>query len=240
MNTGVIILISLLLIFHIRFIINALNTKDKYSDSPKNKVLLSDVYHTLKTGDIILYKSIKSSLIYTAFYPSNLYKHIGMILVLDNNIYVTESTNSDFYKYDDEGNIQRMKSGVNIVPFLTRAKFYNGYIYMCKLSHDLSVKMEELLFNAVDKVKDYTYPSKANMYTSFIFNVTFSKKFYCYEYIYYLLYSIGLIDKKNPVALDMVNMLNNLDELECNLGYSYHSPNNIICNVLDVVYEERT
>ena len=201
--TIAILIILLILIFSTILFLNRFErTKDIYKSMPFTKVLLSDIYNSLKTGDLIFYRSSVSSIATDTIIPTPLYKHISMVIKKDDTLYSTESTMEDFYcKVNNESIF--LKNGVSIVPLLPKLQYYCGMMFITQLAVPINEDKVYKLYEYINKLKNMSYPSLISLYLDFVLDIKISKSLYCYEYIYILLEYINIVNRQYLNSMDL-------------------------------------
>jgi hypothetical protein len=219
--TAILICLIIIIISTFYSIYKLFNLKSLYDLMPIDRLLISEIYDNLKTGDMIFYRSTITSPIADIFMTRLVFKHVGMILKINGMYYITE-TNSEknVYFKNKNGEIILLNSGVNIVPLLTRLKYYGGMIFISKLYNKLSFENEKKIISAVNNMKNKPYPDMFSLFTNFVFNKKLYNSAHCYEYIYNLLCSIDLpINKNLASGFDLTNFITNIDSIKLNNNY---------------------
>lgn len=217
---GIFILLLVMIISTLSFLNKIVNIKEIYTQLPFNRLLLSNIYDSLKTGDLIFYRSSIASAVVDTLIPTPVYKHVSMIVKINGILYTTESSQGGIYaKKDDE--LLYLKNGVEIVPLLTKIKYYCGMVFITQLSKPLSEEKENMLIDRIKELKDIEYPSVMSLYLDFIFNIKISKTFYCFQYVYNLFEYIELIPKKKLNSIELSYFITNINIQILNDDYYY-------------------
>jgi hypothetical protein len=250
---GVIILIAIIIIllvviifaFFIFYREHKYYTKYEYARNLKS-MLLSENYHNLKSGDIILYKANAVQLEHVIFTHS-FFTHTGMIIKYNNKLYITESNppNEEYVPANTDKLYtlnpvkkyiigKKIKSGASIIPLFDRIKYFPGDCYLMSLNKPLSKEKEsELLYWVFDSGKKISYPKYKQLFTIFLKEkIGFRKSTtiqHCFEYIAYLLDRLKITN--NIHTYDLINICNKISQLwkkKLNNGYIYEPPVKII------------
>jgi len=229
------IIIIILTLRSINYINNTSNYTNIYKNIPFERISLASVLTTLKTGDLLYYRNAISSFMMDRLIPTDVYKHVSMIVRIDNDLFSTESSLGEFYsKQDSTEEPLVMFSGVNVLPLINRLKYYSGLVFLHRLNKPLSLENEQKLVTYINNSIGTPYPTMLSLYMNFTFNVKISKDLYCYEYVYSLLEYIDLIPTKKKNARDISEYIAKLCNFELNYGYRYE-PGRLIVFDLDGV-----
>jgi len=209
---------------------NVVSTREIYQQMPFNKIYLSDILPSIKTGDIILYRSSLSTFMSSALIPTLVYKHIGIVLKIDNVLYITESSDGSYIYNKTPKRFYFHKPGADIVPLDVKLKHFCGMVFLTQLNKPLPKDKENAI---IDKAHEYSkiskYPSPIDLYSNFVFNLKLNKKsLYCFEYIYLLLQHIGIINNKKRSALQICNFMANISIQNLEDGYEYNEVDQLI------------
>lgn len=230
-SNSILIILIILILFTLYYLYKLINYRELYQEIPFNRVLLSNIYNDLKTGDLILYRSSINSFITDTLIPTTVYKHIGMIIRINGELYITESGQRDIYAKNLNGDILYLKDGVDIVSLKTRLEYYCGMTFLTQLSRPLEPEKENKLIEYIYDLYNISYPSLLELYLNFILNLKVTKSLYCFQYIYMLLESIGLISKQKISNMELTDFITHIDEYELNEDYSYNTIHKIIYDV---------
>ena len=207
----ILIFIILLIIYLIFFV----KKSNRYEHLPMNNY--NKIKHKFKTGDIILFScKIHSSFINnleyyirTNFIGSE-YGHVGIILKINNGIYLVECTGHDHiadnyaYRMNDYG-----KGGVRIIDFEVILKYYHNETHGNFAVKFISKEIPNKIF--LSKLKDYKhiiFRDKENVYYRAILDVAvshdLSEKIFeeeeavemvCSEFVHHFLHKCNILDK---------------------------------------------
>lgn len=122
------------------------------------RAYMSEIYPHLKTGDILLFRGI--SPLPHRYVTGALFEHAAVLLREGELIYISEIEPGGARLMPDPdtpGTEIHMAPGVNSTPLLARVKYYNGIIYVMRLSRALDVGRERALKAAARG--SCTYPS---------------------------------------------------------------------------------
>lgn len=193
------------------------NLRSIYKDISIDRLLLSNVYDNLKTGDLILFRSTLTSPIADMFMTNFVYKHVGLIVKIRNILYITEINNDKNVFYKNNDNVVLMPSGISIVPLLTRLKYYAGLIYLSTLYVQLNPEKEKNLIDKILSLKEYiTYPSIICLFQNFVLNISLPNSvMHCYSYMYYLLKFLDIAKDDLYTGFDLANFITKIDETNC-------------------------
>jgi len=150
--------------------------------SKSSRVLMSNIYDSLDTGDLILFTPHVSNPGITSFLQIK-YSHVAMV--------IRESGQED--KFDQNGNQSHnyaidglylsetgqeshgimapeyhLRSGVNLTPLLARLKLYPGSIFVMKLNKRLTDSQRNAIAMAAKNRLDIPYPSIPQLMVSAI------------------------------------------------------------------------
>jgi hypothetical protein len=219
---SVIIFIILLIItvYSVKVLYYLVDYKKIYLEIPFDRISLSKIYSSLKTGDLLFYRHSVASIINDILTPSSLYKHGAMIIKYNNELYITESVMSEYYCRDNGVPI-KLREGINTVPLKKRLEYYCGVVYLFQLNKPLEPEREKKLIDYCITLKDRPYPSTFDIYLNFIFNIRIKKSLYCFEYLYVLLKYINLLKEQKNNAFEICTYISSIDKHELNNNFSY-------------------
>jgi len=221
-------------------------------------VTISNIYNSLKTGDIILFKCN------TLFLPNILlthiyFTHIGMVIKkknsykdnIENDIYISETNPSDEYlprDYNKKSGLYKLKPfiskkngwksnyGTDLLPLLVRLKYYPGDCFIMRLNKPLDKRREDILAKCV--LEKCPYPTPFQGLKIFI-EEKFGKNYtnsicakHCFQHVGNLLDKIELTNNilKSGI-ISICNKVAYLSENELNDGYMYEIPKKIIYDI---------
>lgn len=219
-----------------------------YSNFRVNKkIVITELYDKIQTGDIILFA-------YTGFTPSNVilsqtfYTHCGVLFRKNNIVYISETNRSGLEympasseKLDSkqikppEKSIDEIltKNGVDMIPLLSRLKYYTGDCYIMQLSKPLDNIREKLLLNEIELLnkEEYPYPSVIQSVAGIIgFKI---EARHCWQHITHLLIQINLLSHKlyDVGFLDICDKIANLSGVKLSDNYMYKNVKQILYNI---------
>jgi hypothetical protein len=139
--------------------------------------LMSDVYPTLKTGDIALF--IASAHGFTnSMLSQEVFSHAGMVVEIDGRLYLSESTQGTMVAPG-----VKSKNGSDLVPLLTRLKNYSGQMFFMQLSEPLDENTARRLASAA-RVR-HPYPKLLHLIKGALFGDQSAR--HCFQHIGFLL-----------------------------------------------------
>jgi len=248
MKIELIIIIILLLI--IIFAIKRLFTfckKYEYARILKN-IFISEIYDSLKTGDIIFFRANSLSMP-CAFFTHSYFTHIGIVIKDEFknfnsyvNIYINETNpegteylplnyNKNWYQLDP--NVKKKKKGWTLLngnklnPLLVRIKYFPGDCYLMKLNKELDNKRKSLLLKYSSKKIAYPITPMGAVNA-------FLKKdnLHCFQYIAYLLDKINITNIAKLYGISSIcGEFGKLFNKKLNDGYIYEIPKRIIYDI---------
>lgn len=234
---GIIIILILIIICTLRttnYVMNTSNYTEIYKNMTFDRVKLSEIYDELKTGDLLFFRSAISSFVVDKLIPTEIYKHVAMIVKLDDELYCTESTIRDFFAKDDITNeLYILKSGVNTMLLIPRLQYYSGLIFIHKLNKPISTSDEIKLIEYINESASIAYPSSLSLYMNLVFNIKISNDLYCYEYIYMLLKHINIITENKTNVKDISNYIANIYKYQLNDGYKYSEGKQLVYDLIE-------
>jgi len=263
MNYQLIIIIVLLLLLIGTFSI--LRTEYVYYKQYENarilkNIQISEIYDTLKSGDIILYKC--NTLSFAGMLGSVYYTHIGMVIktndeqftgkdIYKSDLYISETNPAYEYlpkEYDSKNwyglrphspkkQIDGWKTnyGTDFLPLLVRIKYFAGDCFIMRLNKELDVKKKKILFSAIDKNCPYPTPLQGLQILAekqlFKKQKTYAR--HCYQHIANLLDQMGLTNNmlESNGFLSICNKVGYIDTQKLNDGYKYETPIKIIYDI---------
>lgn len=176
-------------------VVQSLGNYVKYSAKTAPRAKVSEAYPHLKTGDLLLFASTVNHPFNTGF-TQMFYCHCGVVLREGPLIYISESQQAG----DDTmpasqraGALYQTRDGASVNPMLTRLKYYNGCVYVLRLSRALDPAREEALKATADRLHAVgcAYPTTAQMAREAL-RLGRSGGRHCFQHVSYLLDEHGL------------------------------------------------
>jgi len=197
-------------LFCMYFIINEY-TNNKYIAKNTQPITINDMNNSIKTGDIIYFKSHITS--FGRVFGARLigpFTHIGIIIIYpkSNKKYIIELTDCNTLTA-----LGINKSGFHITDLETRIKKYDGNCYISVLNSchhtQHANKIKHVVYKITNNIykKTIHYPNNIHVYfiglclsksrfTNYIFPHFSSKKIMCCsEFVKYILKELDIIDK---------------------------------------------
>ena len=221
-----------------------------------NKILITDLYDTLKTGDIILFTNC-------GFNPSNailshtFFTHIGILIRENDILYISETNgvvpfkfhrkfhrkfHKKFHKKTQNNNDKPLilsnnklytKNGVDYIPLLTRLKFYTGECFIMQLNKTLNLEKEEKIKKEVKILykNNYPYPTPLKGVIA-IMGIKVNAR-HCFQHIAYLLMLINLLPPKyyNLGFIKICKKIANISGVKLHDNYYYKDVVQILYNI---------
>jgi hypothetical protein len=255
----IIILILLILLISVFSVLNVeLAYYKKYENARILKhVNISDIYDTLKSGDIILYKG--NTLALVGVLSNTYYTHVGMVIKKDcdnrlkTDLYISETNPSFEYLPKDYKNINKnwyglrpysqkepycgwkTKYGSDLLPLLIRIKYFPGDCFIMRLNKELDQTRIKKLFSASNEFCPYPTPSQVIRIAieKQILNTQKTHARHCFQHVAYLLDKIKLtnniLDSSGIVSI--CGEVGYIDGKKLNDGYEYETPIKIIYDI---------
>lgn len=158
--------------------------------APRRK--LSDIYHLLKTGDLVFFVASTHSPVNSAV-TQTFFSHVGVLLREGELVYVSESTGRgelmpDFASSSD----LLLNHGANLTPLLTRLKYYAGDCYVASLARALSSGQDSRLKELAERaaLEEVPYPSLWHAILALLGRGPHSR--HCFQHVAYLLDRVGV------------------------------------------------
>lgn len=161
----------------------------KHCKKRHRKVLVSEAYPQMKTGDIILYLAHAAHPV-IAIALGELYTHGGFVVETPQGVGISEAT------YDEElapapGGAIEMPNHATIVPALLRLKHYRGTSFWMRLSRPLGP--DQALAAGALAAEENPYPGLAALAAFTALGVNIGPGRNCFEHISWILGGLGLI-----------------------------------------------
>lgn len=228
----IILSILLLIILLISYLIIIFNLyKTDYNDNNNyrvyKKILYSNLKPYLKSGDLLFFSSTNAS-IKTRSWINSRFAHVGMIIKINNKLYVIELVGNDEIRPLQPSPI----SGIIVNPLFTRIVNYSGSVYYSSLNLNLSKEKEQQLKEYIKYSDKYKYNETKKILYSLL---THSKKLdtynrFCTEFIAEILDNLDISSK--PLNSSKLNLPNEIFKLTD--GKIYTNPIHILCDGLMV------
>lgn len=140
------------------------------------RVLLSEVYPLLKTGDIVLFNpAIDSSFISSVL--NKKFAHSGVIIQIKEDLFLAEKSIARKVSID-------IPAGATLLPLLPVLKTYPGTFSIMPLKNPLSAKQNELIVNEAMSMIGATYPTTLDIVVKTFLRMP---SLHCFDYVAHLL-----------------------------------------------------
>jgi hypothetical protein len=164
--------------------------------APRAKI--SEVYDSLKTGDILLFASSVPVLSNIGI-TQTLYSHAALLCRSGDIITTSEAqmgaelVPAASATATGAAAATHMRPGAASAPLLTRIKYYSGRVYVMRLSRELDSARERRLTAAADALHraEYPYPTAAQACAAAVFGTPAPAR-HCFQHVAYLLGVAGL------------------------------------------------
>lgn len=217
-------ILILAIIWHVKHLVT---DKEIYSVVPLQRCLYSKEYKHLKAGDIIYMRSSISSM--QEIIIPYVYKHIAIIVEIDNKLYIAESSNKKIIGKSNDKLISR-KRGVNIYPLQERLMNVLGVMFIVRLNKSLSNDKQDILIDTILEHIGKPYPHLIQLYMVFILNIPIKIPMYCHIFVYTCLRNMGIVpyfSTADEIGLYITSIYN----YELNDGYKYHYPKQLVYDI---------
>ena len=225
-KTFILVSVIILLLYCLSYIlpdnsIHSYNTNDIHY-----KILLNDVLHQCKTGDLILFSSI-ARVPLNVITGHNKYSHTGFVVIINNKPYVYELVNT-IAGYDTHKNMKDFNKPVQLNSLYDRIKYYSGNCYLASLNKEMNYKQVQLLEQFMLKNDNYTF-TNYYIWFPFVFSTyTRPNERFCHEFIADILDKVQI--SSEPMKQNKFNLTKKMIDL-CD-GHIYSYPIQIIPNDL--------
>ncbi len=193
----------------------------QYDERSYKKEQLNDILPTLKTGDMILFKASNN---FNALKFISYFGHVGVVYMIDNVPYIFEANGVEGMNLLDH----HPKSGIFITPLLSRIQKYKGRCFVKRLNKPVEYDL-----------KDFIDFAKKNMSYNMSILPSFAKKILglekcnnrtnCGELTYLSLIKLNILNINAYEISPSFSYLHTVLNLQdCDNGYSYHEPIEII------------
>lgn len=227
-----IIIILLMIISYILFlfILNKKSSYQLFKNLPVTKKLLSDAYDTLKTGDIIYFRCLISEIDYELFLSMFNFKHAGLIVRIDNILYITESnTGREYYK--DGEKIYSISNGISLTPLFTRLMHDQSLFFISSLENPLTIEQEKKIISFVDDaIINYKYPSRSLIMAAIFLNIKLRKTYYCFIYVYEILSFVNIIPRNKNTHVELSYYMDDIYKYTLN-NNKYNYPYKLVYDI---------
>lgn len=160
--------------------------------APRAKI--SEVYDSLKTGDILLFASSVPVLSNIGI-TQTLYSHAALLCRSGDIVTTSEAQMGAELVPAATGGAAatHMRPGAASAPLLTRIKYYSGRVYVMRLSRELDSARERRLTAAADALHraEYPYPTATGACAAAVFGIPAPAR-HCFQHVAYLLGVAGL------------------------------------------------
>ncbi len=139
----------------------------RYQYLHHGRILVSRLAGEAKTGDIILYEAHAPTLSTLAVLKLP-YSHAGMVVAAPRRagaptspeeLHIAEESSAHYFVPGDGPRPPvYMRRGANLLPFMTRLKYYQGHAYIMRLRQPLGEAAEEAIREAVRESGSTPYP----------------------------------------------------------------------------------
>lgn len=162
--------------------------------APRAKI--SEVYDSLKTGDILLFASSVPVLSNIGI-TQTLYSHAALLCRSGDIVTTSEAQMGaelvPAATATGAAAATHMRPGAASAPLLTRIKYYSGRVYVMRLSRELDSARECRLAAAADALHraEYPYPTATGACAAAVFGVPVPAR-HCFQHVAHLLGAAGL------------------------------------------------
>ena len=130
---------------------------DRYQDRRWPRVPLSAEFPRLRTGDLVLFGAATASPV-TPLFTQTFFSHAGVILVRGGRVFLSEAQRGIEVVPG-----HRLAVGGDESPFLARARFYRGSVYVARRRAPLGAAAAARLEAAAAAARGCPYPSTARI-----------------------------------------------------------------------------
>jgi len=197
------------------------------------RAYVSEIYPHLKSGDILLFRGI--SALPHRYVMGTMFEHAAILLREGEIVYISEIERGSSLLMPDPdapGAKIHMAMGVNATPLLTRVKYYNGIIYVMRLSRALDASRERSLKAAARR--SCTYPTLLHGAAELALGLKTGTR-HCFQHVAHMLDTAGLTPADAQLAdvgfLEVCRELCNLQGRPLLDGYYYEPPVEIVYDI---------
>ena len=191
-----------------------------------DKLKTSEVYDTLKIGDIFLFVGSTHGF-YESLILRSWFNH-SAIVVKKNGDHIEMAEMTYGGKLCPGG---EKRYNFNYVPVLTRIKHYNGRVFLMRLNKPLDDERISLVKNFTEKNMDIKFPSMPIMAKEFICGRSDIYK-HCFGYIYKLLEYINMLPKGSEYGVfSCARKITKLHENKLPDGYRYEEIKELVYDI---------
>ena len=227
-----------------------------YTSHRTEKIRISDLYDTLKTGDLLLFTATVNTPMNIAF-SHVYYSHIGVIVEdghddLGAKLYVSESQMAtelmpldlQMRRVCDSGDEPEsnlparpeeyhMKNGCSLAPLLVRIKYYVGFSYVMRLSRPLSPTATIATKSRINELINcaWPYPTMAQNLHKLLFPNSKVRAHHCFQHVAHILETAGIIPPNNMGSLELCKYISEMSGKILNDGYFYSAPVQIVYDI---------
>lgn len=220
--TSCIFMLLIAIIWHIK---NLVTSRELYSVIPYKRMLASKDFNKINTGDIIYTRnSINPCQEYMIPY---IYKHAGIIIEFNNNLYVAETAGRGIQGRKGFKLIRR-KNGVGLCLLKDKLKNSVGAIFISKLNKPLDTKRIELLQDTFIIHKNDSYPMIIYLFILFVLHIPIKTNMFCYSFVYQCLLNADLIKEPKTSAREIGKFITEIYNYDLQDGYNYEIPKQLI------------
>jgi len=185
---GVTVLLFIILALFVAFLVRVTSYHAKYRLVRHDRARLTSRAPTLKSGDIVLFIAHTHGFTNSLF-TWDLYSHAGMVVQLENGLYLSEST-ADFFPRSSRNS-----------PLYHRLKHYPGMVFLMQLEQPLTPEQEGVLRERAKL--SVPYPSVGQMLKAVLRFPVHQQARHCMQHVAWLLDGMGL----TPVYLSRKTLL---------------------------------
>lgn len=244
-STGIIIVLTMLLIVSISLTTwGGVNVYSVWVSSRRldSRISITSAYPHLKSGDILLFISYGVAI---SLFTGNQYGHAGIVVEIDGELYISETTTSDANNPGLNSSVNYMHSpsqdGVRLSHLIPRLAHYAGSVHLMSLKNPLTTNQEITLKKHVREFCEY--PSRARI----VFHILLSKigvniscQYHCFSHVAHILDEIGFtpvsIASKNKTlcgsgVIGVVNTVSTMWKETLAIDNAYMEPVELICDL---------
>jgi hypothetical protein len=220
------IVLVMLSAFFIFLYIRAKIYKKEFEYMWLDKIKISEVYDDLKIGDIFLFVNSTHGF-YESLILRSWFNHTA-VLVKKNGDHMEMVEMTFGSKPHKNG---KRCYDVNFIPVLTRAKHYNGRVFLMRLNKPLDDERMERTISFAENNKCIKFPTMGIMAKEFIFGRSDTYK-HCFGYVWKLLEYINLLPHGSEYGVfNCARKITKLHEKQLPDGYRYEEIKELVYDI---------
>jgi hypothetical protein len=217
------------------FVVRIMQYRTAHAVRAYPRVKVSDLYPHLKPGDVLLFKSATALQACITHEP---FDHVAVVVRVGGVLCLSEAQPGSAIMPGRSAagaptsTHQTLPSGAAAAPLLTRLKYYNGSVYVMRLSRPLSPDSEERLCAEAGRLHaaKHAYPTPAQFVAELVTGQPTQAR-HCFRHAADLLAAAGLMPAAGRGLFQVWHAICELPRRRLPGGYRYGAPAEVLYDI---------